>query len=1151
LDDGSIQLQQYEYNEIGMMTKAIDPSGRETLFEYHGNGHDLHLVKQKNGAVYDILAEYTGYNAQHLPQIITDAAGRTTSHTYTAQGQILTTSRSRLVAGVNTTELMTYVYGTTQGASDYQRLKEVRGPGNVLLQSMTYDSAGRVESSTDSSNFTVTYAYDAMDRVTKVTYPDKTTQETYYRHLDPEWIKDRQGRWTQQFYDPLRRLTGVLDPENRFTEYKYCICGALESIIDAKGQETSFIRDIQSRVVQKIFPDGKLLQYEYEATTSRLKWTRDAKGQYTNYRYLIDNNLERVAYTNAPYSDAANPGAGITLERTQPGGPVVDSPVTYTYETSYNRVATMTDWTGPTSYGYYPVNTTDVGGDGLPIFGDGRLATVNGPLANDTITHTYDEYGRELGCDIAGATDGRTFDSLGQLKTTSNPLGTFNHFYIGASGRLDFTLLPNGVKADYDYHGAGQLGSGGNGDFRLKQIQNTLPGGGVISQQDYTFQPAGNIVTWKQAHNGAGGAAVTYSFGYDNADQLLGATQRNDATSGVVAEHGYRYDVAGNRLTEQSGSVVTTSSYNELNQLTARSGGGPMVIEGTVSEPASVAINGTPAKVTGNTFRGTTNVSAGQASVPITATDLQGNTTSKTLQFGTPVVGGAAATYSYDANGNLTGDGARSYEWDAANRLIAINYLPNNGRTEFGYNGRGQRVREIEKTSTGGYLSVKLLVWCGTELREQRDGGNIVVKRFYREGEQVVSGGNVGSYYYTRDHLGSVRELLDGHAAVRGRSGYDPYGRKTTTGQAVHQSSNVGGMHQHYFYNSSQTLAVNSGDKLVAYVWIDPASPPSEIMLQWCSAEEGFNHRAYWGANLLGWGTDGHYSRSYRGALPAAGQWVRLEVPASQLGLEGKTLHGMAFSLFNGTARWDHAGKRGATNVDTAWVDDAVPAGAVLAGDNDSWNWSTSGWAPQADKAYTGHYYHDRSALHLAYYRAYSAEVGRWLSRDPLSRAELREGPNLYRYVRNRPSIFGDLLGLKCPCGENLTAASALGLADATRASILASEAIREAQNAASRLPGGLAGINNGAADAFRHCLWSCKMAQNLDDGARDAKAMGDIHEACGSNPPAEQAMDQHNNAVGRSLFNPGVDCSSACMQAATDGTLQTSVGGTPPANNY
>ncbi|HEX8472944.1 MAG TPA: hypothetical protein VF666_02840 [Pyrinomonadaceae bacterium] len=50
-------------------------------------------------------------------------------------------------------------------------------------------------------------------------------------------------------------------------------------------------------------------------------------------------------------------------------------------------------------------------------------------------------------------------------------------------------------------------------------------------------------------------------------------------------------------------------------------------------------------------------------------------------------------------------------------------------------------------------------------------------------------------------------------------------------------------------------------------------------------------------------------SRRYMGALPTAGQWVRLEVPASQVGLEGHSLRGMSFLLYGGRATWDRAGK--------------------------------------------------------------------------------------------------------------------------------------------------------------------------------------------------------------------------------------------------
>jgi hypothetical protein len=72
-------------------------------------------------------------------------------------------------------------------------------------------------------------------------------------------------------------------------------------------------------------------------------------------------------------------------------------------------------------------------------------------------------------------------------------------------------------------------------------------------------------------------------------------------------------------------------------------------------------------------------------------------------------------------------------------------------------------------------------------------------------------------------------------------------------------------------------------------------------MLQWHSGDGGEN-RAYWGANTIGTGI-------YIRPLPAAGLWVRLEVPASLLGLEGSTLDGMAFTLYGGRATWDHAGK--------------------------------------------------------------------------------------------------------------------------------------------------------------------------------------------------------------------------------------------------
>ena len=101
--------------------------------------------------------------------------------------------------------------------------------------------------------------------------------------------------------------------------------------------------------------------------------------------------------------------------------------------------------------------------------------------------------------------------------------------------------------------------------------------------------------------------------------------------------------------------------------------------------------------------------------------------------------------------------------------------------------------------------------------------------------------------------------------------------------------------------------SVGVADTLFAYVFLDPANPPSEVMLQWYDGT--WEHRAYWGSNSIAWGTDGTASRRSMGALPAAGQWVKLSVPASEVGLEGRTVRGMAFTLYGGRATWDYAGK--------------------------------------------------------------------------------------------------------------------------------------------------------------------------------------------------------------------------------------------------
>jgi hypothetical protein len=115
------------------------------------------------------------------------------------------------------------------------------------------------------------------------------------------------------------------------------------------------------------------------------------------------------------------------------------------------------------------------------------------------------------------------------------------------------------------------------------------------------------------------------------------------------------------------------------------------------------------------------------------------------------------------------------------------------------------------------------------------------------------------------------------------------------------------GLTQNYFENARPGWRVGAGDTLFAHVWLDPARPPRQIMLQWNT--DGWKHRAYWGDNRIAWGADNTPERRRLGPLPAAGKWVRLEVDPAQVGLgPGAVITGWAFTQYGGTAYWDRAG---------------------------------------------------------------------------------------------------------------------------------------------------------------------------------------------------------------------------------------------------
>ncbi|CAN5551044.1 hypothetical protein BH09VER1_BH09VER1_25170 [soil metagenome] len=120
---------------------------------------------------------------------------------------------------------------------------------------------------------------------------------------------------------------------------------------------------------------------------------------------------------------------------------------------------------------------------------------------------------------------------------------------------------------------------------------------------------------------------------------------------------------------------------------------------------------------------------------------------------------------------------------DAMNRLVKVIYS-GSARSEFSYDSFGRRVKIVEKDSSGSVTSTKQFVFDGWAAVEQRDGGNAVTKRYFKDGFRDVT--NSQSYYYTKDHLGSIREVMgsDG-TTIAARYDYDPYGRVTKVSGSV------------------------------------------------------------------------------------------------------------------------------------------------------------------------------------------------------------------------------------------------------------------------------------------------------------------------------------------------------------------------------
>jgi RHS repeat-associated protein len=287
----------------------------------------------------------------------------------------------------------------------------------------------------------------------------------------------------------------------------------------------------------------------------------------------------------------------------------------------------------------------------------------------------------------------------------------------------------------------GNLGFSYDGLDRLTQSIN-----GQNKAVNYTYDPAGRRATMIPDQQ------ATVNYNYDNANRLTSIVQGSETV-------GIGYDNANRRSAVTLPNGVTEGyTWDNANELTkiayAKSNGTSLgtlsygYTQGRlVSQTGSFASQNLPAATTANgTF----------------------DANDKQTAFNNQVL-------TYDADGNLTGDGVNVYTWDARNHLTQIKHGATITAT-FSYDALGRRISKTENGTANHYL------YDGLNPVEEWNGNTVnPILTGLGLDERYARNDTDGRMYYLTDGLGSTRALTDTTGTIQNRYDYDPYGNGTQT----------------------------------------------------------------------------------------------------------------------------------------------------------------------------------------------------------------------------------------------------------------------------------------------------------------------------------------------------------------------------------
>ncbi|HWB05276.1 MAG TPA: RHS repeat-associated core domain-containing protein [Verrucomicrobiales bacterium] len=442
-------------------------------------------------------------------------------------------------------------------------------------------------------------------------------------------------------------------------------------------------------------------------------------------------------------------------------------------------------------------------------------AWTGGPLDGLTADPGFDSLRRPNALAVTGSggtvpSQSYSYDSLtGELSTIGSGTATATYAYRTGTRQIasvtfaeSATTRLTQTRAYDDLH-------------RLTGVTSQTPGPVDLAASSYTLDDAGRRSSTLLADG------TWWKYTYDDHGQVLSAERRrmtgsspNVSDPAVPGQQfAYGYDGIGNRVAAIQGGGVTDDvefdyTPTTANQYSAITHTRTGIVTGLVDPSATVTVNSNAAARSGPWWAQSESTSTGSSAAwldfSIDAT-LGSSTDHADTQLLVPP---SSVSPSYDADGNLTDDGLRTFTWDAENRLLQVTtkdtLLPVGAamyRVTYTYDDRGRRIAQTVETrtsSSGAYVlaSRRCFLFAGWSCLAEYDyapSGGGATRTLFRSqvwGADFGGGGAgglllirrhtgslTGTHFATHDGNGNITALVNAATGLESaRYDYDPFG---------------------------------------------------------------------------------------------------------------------------------------------------------------------------------------------------------------------------------------------------------------------------------------------------------------------------------------------------------------------------------------